>query len=102
MLPILDSTCIKDIAVDRADIIRSTSTQSILVSTVCIFHEGVRACLRLDDVKCPDWSLVKQDVRNGCFYVPLLFNVLFAGVILAAYAPFEVGKTAMDVPVDHI
>lgn len=91
--PIPNNTCIRDIAADRADVMLSISTESILISTVCPFHDGVRACVRLDDGECPALSRMEQDVRKGCVHEPLLFNIFFAGVIRGIFTRFEVGKT---------
>ena len=48
------------------------------------FHDGVRACVRLDDRVCSRWFAVEQVLRQGCVLAPLLFNIFFAAVINVA------------------
>ena len=52
-----------------------------LISVIRQFHDGMRACVRLDEMVCSVWFAVKQVLRQGCVLVLLLFNILFAAVI---------------------
>ena len=52
-----------------------------MISVIRQFHDGIRACVRLDDRVCSRWFAVEQDFRQGCVLAPLLFNIFFAAVI---------------------
>ena len=39
------------------------------------FHDGMGACVRLDDGECSDMFGVEQGVWQGCVFAPLLFNI---------------------------
>ena len=60
------------------------------------FHDGMRACARLDDRVCSRWFAVEQGLRQGCVLAPLLFNIVFAAVINVASARFKADKGIMD------
>ena len=53
----------------------------IMISIICQFHDGMRACVRLDDRVCSRWFAVEQGLRQGCVLAPLLFNIFFAAVL---------------------
>ena len=67
-----------------------------MISVIRYFHDGMRACVRLDDRVCSRWFTVEQGLRQGCRLVPLLLNVLFAAVINLASARFKADKGIMD------
>ena len=47
------------------------------LAVICQFHDGMRACVRLDDGECSDIFDVEQGLRQGCVLAPLLFNTVF-------------------------
>ena len=67
-----------------------------MISTIRQFHNGMRACLRLDDRVCSSWFAVKQGLRQGCVLAPLLFNIFFAAVINVASTRFKADKSIVD------
>ena len=67
-----------------------------MISAIRQFHDGMRACLRLDDRVCSRWFAVKQDLRQGGVLAPLLFNIFFAAVINVASTRFKADKSIMD------
>ena len=67
-----------------------------MISVIRQFHDGMRACVRLDDRVCLGWFLVEQGLRQGCVLAPLLFNTFFAVVINVASMHFKADKDIMD------
>ena len=63
-----------------------------MISVIRQFHDGMRACARLDDRVCSEWFAVEQGLLQRCVLAPLLFNVFFAAVINVAYTRFKADK----------
>ena len=66
------------------------------ISVIRQFHDGMRACVRLDDRVYSGWFAVEQGLRQGCAPAPLLFNIFFATAINVASARFKTAKGIMD------
>ena len=67
-----------------------------MISVIRRFHDGMRACLRLDDRVYSRWFAVEQGLRQGCVLAPLLFNIFFAAIINAASTRFKADKGITD------
>ena len=67
-----------------------------IISVIRQFHDGMRACMRLEDRVCSGWLAVEQDLRQGCVLARLLFNIFFAAIINVGYTRFKVDKDIRD------
>ena len=67
-----------------------------MISVIRQFHDGIRACVWLDDRVCSRWFAVEQGLRQGCVLTPLLFNIFFAAVINVASTRFKADKGIMN------
>ena len=67
-----------------------------MISVIRQFHDGMRACVRLDDRVCSRWFDVERGLCQGCALAPLLFNIFFAAVINVASTPFKADEGIMD------
>ena len=67
-----------------------------MISVIRQFHDGLRACVRLDDRVCSRWFAVEQGLRQGYVPAPLLFNIFFAAVLNLASTRFKANKGIMD------
>ena len=66
------------------------------ISVIRQLHDGMRACVWLDDRVCSRWFAVEQGARQGCVLAPLLFNIFFAAVINVASTCFKADKGVVD------
>ena len=66
------------------------------ISVIRQFHDGMRACMRLDDRVCSGWFAVEQGLRQGCVLASLLFSIFFAAVINVVSERFKADKGIMD------
>ena len=46
-----------------------------MISVIRQFHDGMQACVRLDDRVCSRWFAVEQGLRQWCVLAPLLFKI---------------------------
>ena len=53
------------------------------------FHDRMRACVRSDYGQCLEWVEVAQGLCQGCVHLPLIFNVLFAAILLIVLERFS-------------
>ena len=60
------------------------------------FHDGMRACVPLDDGECSDMFDVQQGLRRGCVLAPLLFNTFSPAVLRVAGKCFAAEKAITD------
>ena len=67
-----------------------------MISVIRQFHDGMRACERLDDRVCSRWFAVEQGLRQGCVLAPLLFYTFSAAAINVASTRFKVDKGIMN------
>ena len=67
-----------------------------MLTVICQFHAGVRACVRLDDDECSDMFDVEQGFRQGGVLAPLLFNMFFTAVLRVAEKRFTADAIIMD------
>ena len=59
-----------------------------MLAVIRQFHDGMQACVRLDDRECSDKFDVGQGLRQGCALAPLLFNMFFTAVLRVAEKRF--------------
>ena len=74
-------------SVDRAllwDTLARFGVPPRMPAVICQFHDGMQACVGLDDEECSDKFNVGQGLRQGCVLAPLLFNMFFTAVLRMA------------------
>ena len=68
----------------------------IMIWVIRQFHDGMRACVRLDDRVCSGWFAVKLGLRQLCVLAPLLFNIFFTTFVNLASTRLKADKGTMD------
>ena len=59
-----------------------------MIMVIRMFHDGMRARVQVDDGDFSAWFNVCQRLRQGCMLSPLLFNIVFAAVIIVVLQEF--------------
>ena len=67
-----------------------------LISIIRQFHDGMRACVRLDSGETSEWFTVEQGLHQGCVIAPDLFNIFFVAVLTVAFDRFSIHKAVLD------
>ena len=67
-----------------------------MLAVIRQFHDGMQACVRLDDGECSVMFDVEQDLWQGCVLAPLLFNIFFMVVLPVAEKRFTADAVIMD------
>ena len=87
------------ISVDRTllwTVLARFSVPQNMISVIRQLHDGMRACVRLDDRVCSRWFAVEQGLCQGCVLAPLLFNIFFAAVVNVAFTRLKADEGIMD------
>ena len=59
-----------------------------MIKAIRMFHDGLRARVQLDDGDFSAWFNFCQGLRQGFVLSPLMFNILFAAVIMVVLQRF--------------
>ena len=60
-----------------------------IIAVIQHFHDGMRACVRLDDGVCSDLFEVEQRLRQECVPSPQLLNFFFVTVLIVVLQRFS-------------
>ena len=60
------------------------------------FHDGIQACVRLDDGECLDMFDLEQCRRRGCTLAPLLSNMILTAALRVTKKRFLADEVIMD------
>ena len=86
-------------SVDRTllwDVLARFGVPPRMLAVIRQFHDGIQACVRLDDGECSDKFDVGQGLRQGCVLAPLLFNMFFTAVLRVAEKRFLADAAITD------
>ena len=67
-----------------------------MLAVIRQFHDGMKACVRLDDGESSDKYDVGQGLRQGCVLAALLFNMFFTAVLRVAEKRFLADPATTD------
>ena len=72
-----------------------------MITTICQFHDGMRAdgmraCVRLDDRVCSGRFAVEHVLSQDCVLAFFLFNISLAALINVAHTRFKAEKDIMN------
>ena len=86
-------------SVDRIllwDVLARFGVSPRMLAVIRQFHDGMQACVRLDDGECSDTFDVGHGLRQGCVLAPLLFNKFFTAVMRVAENRFLADAAITD------
>ena len=86
-------------SVDRTilwDVLARFGVPPRMLAFIRQFHDGMQACVRLNDGECSDKFDVGQGLRQGCVLAPLLFDMFFTAVLRVAEKCFLADAAITD------
>ena len=86
-------------SVDRIllwDVLARFGVPPRMLAVIRQFHDGMQACVRLDDEECSDKFDVGQGLRQGCVLAPLVFNMFSSAVLCVAEKRFVADAAIAD------
>ena len=86
-------------SVDRTlllDVLARFGVPPRMLAVIRQFHDGMQACVRMDDGECSDKFDVGQGLRRGCVLAPLLFSMFFTAVLRVAEKRFLADAAITD------
>ena len=86
-------------SVDRTllwDVLARFGVPRRMLAVIREFHDGMQACVRLDDGERSDKFDVGQGLRQGCVLAPLLLNIFFTAVLRVAEKRFLADAAITD------